>query len=152
MKKFIRVCLAIVMMLSFTACSGAETEKENELTNVANYEETVLELSDADVITTEDGRNVLRVEASYQNNGTDGMYAMCSFSVKAFQNDKEIADISDINGAEAGLIQEVKEGKTVQVSYLFELSDSSDVEVVVCTPTANEDVIAKRTYNVSEGQ
>ena len=66
--------------------------------------------------------------------------------MKAFQNDVEISDVSDINGEEAALIQSVKDGASLQIQYVFEMVDEGDVEVQVYTPTADEVLIAEKLY------
>ena len=75
-----------------------------------------------------------------------------SFVVKAFQNDMELTECTDINNDEdsAKLIQEVKNGKTISGSYVFQLHDSTDVEIFVYSPTADEILLAKQTFQVGE--
>lgn len=148
MKKFkvalIVTCL-IVFSLSVIGCSS-----EKELTNIAEYDGCTLELTGGKVETTDTGKEVFRVSATYTNSNSEPLYALCSFGVKAFQNDTEINDLSDINGSEAVLIKEVKDGKSLSVSYVFELTNESPVEITVCTPTADEQVIAKVVYLEAE--
>lgn len=136
----ITVCLFTLAIL-ITGCSG-----QKELTNIAEYEGCTLELTGGKVETADTGKEVLRVSATYTNSNSEPLYALCSFGVKAFQNDTEINDLSDINGNEAILIKEVKNGKSLSVSYVFELTDESPVEILVCTPTADEETIAKAVY------
>lgn len=143
MKRFLVSLMVIMLMLSLVACGGTQIE----LTNTGNYENMTLELLDASVIMSEDGRQLIEVKANYQNNNADGLYAYCSFVVKAFQNNVELTDVSDINGNEAVLIQEVKAGESLSVHYLFEINDNSGVEVQICTPTAEQNVIAKKIYS-----
>jgi len=135
------VACFVSLAVSLTACGG-----EKELTNSAEYEGSSIELTGSEVETTETGKEVLRVSASYTNSNSEPQYALSAFAVKAFQNDTEINDLSDINGSEAALIQEVKNGKSLSISYVFELTDESPVEVFVCTPTASEEHIAKAVY------
>lgn len=137
-------CL-IVFSLSVIGCSS-----EKELTNIAEYDGCTLELTGGKVETTDTGKEVLTVSATYTNSNSEPLYALCSFGVKAFQNDTEINDLSDINGSEAVLIKEVKDGNSLSVSYVFELTNESPVEVTVCTPTADEQVIAKVVYLETE--
>lgn len=137
-------CL-IVFSLSVIGCSS-----EKELTNIAEYDGCTLELTSGKVETTDTGKEVLTVSATYTNSNSEPLYALCSFGVKAFQNDTEINDLSDINGSEAVLIKEVKDGNSLSVSYVFELTNESPVEVTVCTPTADEQVIAKVVYLETE--
>lgn len=138
------VCF-VVLVFAITGCSS-----EKELTNVAEYDGCTLELTGSKVETTDTGKAVLRVSATYTNGNSAPLYALCSFGVKAFQNDTEINDLSDINGSEAVLVKEVKNGKSLSVSYVFELTTESPVEVTVCSPTADEQVIAKAVYLETE--
>lgn len=50
-------------------------------------------------------------------------------------------DLSDINGNQSSLIQETKNKAKVSVSYVFELSDESPVEVLIGEPTADQTTI-----------
>lgn len=139
-RKFFSICMLLLLMI--TACGTTEPA---ELTNRAEYENTVLELLEADVLATANG-NVIKVKATYQNNATEPQYCLSSFAVKAYQNNTELTDVSDINGEEAVLIQETANGASLSVQYAFLLSDTSPVEVKVCTPTAEQNVIVKKVY------
>lgn len=152
MKKFAKSQVARVIIcvltigLTFAGCSMTE----EQLTNIGKYDGCTLELTGGEAKTSDTGKTVLNVSATYTNDNEDPLYALCSFSVKAFQNDVEIEDISDINGDEATLIKEVKDGQSISVNYVFELSDDSPVEVFICTPTADEEIIAKVVYLENE--
>lgn len=139
-KRFISICVACFVLLA--ACG---TTEPTELTNVAEYENTVLELLAAEVSESEGGA-VIKVKAIYQNNATEPQYCLSSFVVKAYQGNTELTDVSDINGEEAVLIQETANGASLSVQYVFLLSDTSPVEVKICTPTAEQNVIAKKVY------
>lgn len=132
------------MVFSITACGSNETEKQ--LTNQAEYENSVLELGEATIATTDNGDKVAKVEATYTNNDAEPLYALSAFAVRAFQNDKELADASDINGDEASLIQEVKDGQSISVTYVFVLDDDSPVEILIGEPTADQTTIGKKLY------
>lgn len=144
MKKIFVLLLTVVMVLTITACGSNETEKQ--LTNKAEYENSVLELGEATIFTSENGDKVAKVEATYTNNDAESLYALSAFAVRAFQNDKELADASDINGDEASLIQEVKDGRSISVTYVFVLDDDSPVEVLIGEPTADQTTIGKKLY------
>ena len=144
MKKIFVLLLTVVMVLTITACGSNETEKQ--LTNKAEYENSVLELGEATIFTSENGDKVAKVEATYTNNDAEPLYALSAFAVRAFQNDKELADASDINGDEASLIQEVKDGRSISVTYVFVLDDDSPVEVLIGEPTADQTTIGKKLY------
>lgn len=89
---------------------------------------------------------MVKVEATYTNKNAEPLYALSAFAVRAFQNDKELRDISDINGDEASLIQEVKDGQCVSVNYAFILDDDSEVEILIGEPTADQTTIGQKTY------
>jgi len=145
LKRLLSFCMVFMLMMGLVACGEVATQKE--LTNIAEYEGCTLELLDATISATEDGKTVIKVMANYKNDNADALYSYCSFAVKAYQNGTELMDVSDINGSEVALIQEVKDGALLQVCYAFELSDSSDIEVNICTPTADAIVKAKKVYS-----
>ena len=152
-KKLISIGMMFLLMMGLVACGGTTQKPTNaELTNVANYEGTSLELLDATIAASEDGKTVIKVAANYKNDNAEALYSYCSFAVKTYQNGIELRDVSDINGNEAALIQEVKDGASLQVCYVFELSDTSDIEVNICTPTADANVIAKKVYASFAGE
>lgn len=144
MKKVVTLLLTIAMAFAITACGSTETQKQ--LTNTAEYDNSVLELGEATIVTTDNGDKVVRVEATYTNKNVEPLYALSAFAVRAFQNDKELADASDINGDEASLIQEVKDGQSISVTYVFVLDDDSPVDVLIGEPTADQTTIGQKTY------
>lgn len=145
-KRFI-VVVAVALTVIMSAC-GVSAPKE--LTNVAEYEDCVLSLEQASTDTLDSGEKVVKVVATYTNNGSEPLYAYCSFAVRAFQHDKQIEEISNINGDESSLIQEIKNGSSISVTYVFKLVDESEVEVLVGEPTADQTTIAKQTYLKAE--
>ena len=86
------------------------------------------------------------LDATYTNKGSEPLYAYCSFAVRAFQNDVQIDEVSDINGDEASLIKEIKNGETIDVTYVFKMTDESKVEVLVGEPTADQTTIGTKEY------
>lgn len=73
------------------------------------------------------------------------------FAVRAFQNDTQLDNITNVNedsetGDSAELIREVKNGASLEGFYVFRLSDDSDVEIRVCTPTADEELLAQKIF------
>lgn len=135
------VCTAL-FALALTACGSVA----QEVTNVASYEDWQLELKDAEVFTDSEGNRRVRINAVYTNNSEEPLYALCSFAVRAFQNDVELDDYSDINGDEAELICEVKNGKSINVSYVFDYPEDTEVEVLVGSPTADMVTLGKQVY------
>ena len=108
------LCLVLAIVMCLSGCvveiapsedTTGNTTSPSELTNIAVYEDTQLELTELTTYTTDDGKTMLKVHAVYTNNSAEPSYALCSFVVKAFQNDIAIIDVSDINGDEASLIQ-----------------------------------------------
>ena len=141
------ILLTVALLLAFLAACGA-APAETILTNTAVYDDMSLELRDGSITEGEDGREYLVIEAVYKNDQTDPFYALCSFVVKAFQDDVELEDCSDINGADADLIKEVRNGAEITVTYRFALNGRSAVEVLICEPTANEATLARRSYSL----
>lgn len=159
MKKISVLILSIIMVWGLVACGSTEEpivdteqagQEEQKTTSLAEYENMTLELQDATVVTTEEGNKLLKVVATYTNANTEPYYAYCSFGVKALQNGVGLNDVSNINGDEAALIKELKDGASLEVHYLFELTDDSEVEVLVTEPTADADVIGQKNYTVTE--
>lgn len=146
MKKAAIMLTAALLLALLTACGAAPTE--TILTNTAVYDDMSLELRDGSITEGEDGREYLVIEAVYKNDQTDPYYALCSFVVKAFQDDVELEDCSDINGADADLIKEIRNGEEITVTYRFALNGRSAVEVLICEPTANEATLARRSYSL----
>ncbi len=93
----------------------------------------------------------MRVHFKFTNNQSDGLYMYECFAVRAFQNDTQLDNITNVNedsetGDSAELIREVKNGASLEGSYVFRLSDDSDVEIRVCTPTADEELLAQKIF------
>lgn len=144
MKKILSIVMLLTLIL--TGCG----EVPSELTNVGVYKDCQLELKEATTYATDEGENMLRVHAVYTNNGAEPLYAACSFAVRAFQNDVELDECSDINGDEEALIREIKDGQSLEVYFVFKLSDESEVEVLIGTPTADMDTIGREVYLSAE--
>jgi hypothetical protein len=139
------IVATVLVMMGLSACGGTEPK---EFTNTGTYNDYTLTLENASPETTDTGEQVLRVNATYTNNGNEPSYAYSCFAVRAFQNGSELTEVSDINGTEAALIQEAQTGNSIKVSYLFQLSDTSEVEVLIGEPTADQTTIGKRTYTL----
>lgn len=144
MKKLVILSLVMTMIFIVTACGNTETQKQ--LTNIAEYSNSILELEEANIITMDNGDKVIKVEAIYTNKNAEPLYALSAFAIRAFQNDKELIDVSDINGDESSLIQEVKDSQSISVEYAFILDDDSEVEILIGEPTADQLTIGKKTY------
>lgn len=148
MKKILGAMCIILLALSFTGC--AEEVEPKELTNTAEYEDFVLTLGEAEQFIDDTGMEMIRVKATYTNNSQDPYYAASCFAVRAFQNDKELDEYTNVNGEEDNLAREVKNGETVEVFYHFALEDDSEVEILIGTPTADMETIGKQIYFTTE--
>lgn len=144
MRKLAVFLTIIVMMIVLTSCGSMAVE--TKYTNKAEYEKSVLELGEANIITNDSGENVVVVEAIYTNNSSEPLYALSAFAVRAFQNDMQLIDVSDINGDEASLVQEVRDGQSIAVTYVFLLEDNSPIELLIGEPTAEQATIGKQIY------
>ena len=135
-------------ILILTGCSaGAEPPKE--ITDTAVYEQTEAVIEEA-VTDTENG--TIRIYFTFKNNGSVGMYMYESFAVRAFQDDVQLTEVTDINDdpESASVLTEVKDGESIRCSYVFQLNSASSVEVRICTPTADEELLAQKIFPVSE--
>ncbi len=148
MKKIIITLCALILTLSLVGCT--EETPPKELTNTAEYEDFVLVLGDAEKFTDDTGMNMVRVSATYTNNSQDPYYAASCFAVRAFQNDKELDEYTNVNGEEDNLAREIKNGETIEVSYCFALADDSEIEILIGTPTADMDTIGRQVYFSTE--
>lgn len=141
MKKLVLALLACLLLLS--GCSAEEPVLET----AAEYEDCVVELLDAEFFQTEDGARRVKVYVGYTNSGSEDMYMLESFALKAFQGDTELLDCTDIN-EETTLIQSVKNGNSIQGGYVYELVTDDPVVVKVYTPTADEELLALKEYSI----
>ena len=156
MKKVIAIIMTVFMMIGLAACGAADnTEQQKEITDIAVYDDTQADILTAEFYDLEDGTPVVRVHFKFTNNQADGLYMYECFAVRAFQNDTQLDDITNVNedsetGDSAELIREVKNGASLEGSYVFKLTDNSNVEVRVCTPTADEDLLAQKIFSKQE--
>lgn len=141
------IVATMLLIVSLSGC-GTESQESPELTNTGVYDGYTLTLDSATPETDDSGKQLIRVNATYKNDNSNPAYAYSCFSVRAFQNGQELTEISDINGSESELIKEIQTGESLDVSYLYELSDNSDVEILIGEPTADETTIGKLTQSL----
>lgn len=141
------IVATMLLIVSLSGC-GTESQESPELTNTGVYDGYTLTLESATPETDDSGKQLIRVNATYKNDNSNPAYAYSCFSVRAFQNGQELTEISDINGSESELIKEIQTGESLDVSYLYELSDNSDVEILIGEPTADETTIGKLTQSL----
>lgn len=153
MKRLIAITL-LSASLALTACGSSEsqsgasaisttTEAQSKATDTAEYDGCTLQIESGEI---SDG--VLTVKVKYTNSNSDPLYALESFAVKAYQNDVELDDATDINDEALGsnLIKEVMNGKSIEGEYKFNVPGDGEVTVNICTPTADEEVLASSVY------
>jgi hypothetical protein len=92
--------------------------------------------------------DTLTVRIRFTNNSSDGFYALESFACMAYQDGIELEEVTDINDDEMGaaLIRGVKNGVSIEGEYKFTISGDSDIEFFICTPTAEEKILAKKVF------
>lgn len=147
-KKWLMALAVFVVLFVIGSISSTPTPPK-ELTNIGEYDSCRLELQDATVITNEQGR-FLKVNAVYTNSKQTPQYGSSAFAVRAFQNDTELNDWSFSQEDTGNLATEVRNGASVNVSFLFELADNTEVEVLIGTPTADMETIGKTIYLKAE--
>ncbi len=155
MKKTIVTLLALSVAGMCLAGCGSDTTSTEEASSAEVAEETGEDEAvpafpaeydgcTLDVTLTEVDGDYVIAYGTYTNDNEDPLYASCSFGLKAFQGGVSLEDVSDINGDEASLIKEVKDGASVDVSYKFKLdNDEDEIEIMAVTPTADQDVLAE---------
>lgn len=133
--KFFKGILAITLMLCLTACvkqtEADETVTENvSLTNVAEYENSVLELKEA-VIDKEEG--IVTVKGIYTNNTDSNCSASNAFSVYVVQGEDQLNFSFDKN-ENKDIKKRISKGESIEVEYVFHLSSFDEINVYACTP------------------
>jgi len=132
--------LLLAGLLFLSGCAA-----ETPVGDVAAYGQYRAELLDADFFADDDGKRMVTINMRYSNDGTEALYLLESFVVKAYQGDVALSDRTDINEEEA-LIQEVKDGGSLEAGYTFELASDEAVMVKIYTPTAEEKLLAQKEY------
>lgn len=119
MKKAVFVLLALLMVLSLTACGS--TEPEHTLTYV-----------DGGRITLFDEFDCVAVFTQYTNSSTESAVPADNLTVKAYQNGVELSPIVPTGDKTDGYVQcdaSVQSGVTADVVWIFQLDDESPVSV-----------------------
>lgn len=143
MKRVIGCLFVIALLLS--GCGGNE---QKEITEVAEWESWTGELLNSEITTTPEGKQVIRIYINFTNNSSEGLYLYQCFGVQAYQNDRELTDVTDINGEDADTIRAIKNGQSLTGSFAFELDSQSSIEVELHSPTADSLLLAKKIYEV----
>ena len=119
-------------------------DDNQEVGLTASYNDQVMEiLLDGSI-----NGDTLTVRIRFTNNSSDGFYALESFACMAYQDGIELEEVTDINDDEMGaaLIRGVKNGVSIEGEYKFTISGDSDIEFFICTPTAEEKILAKKVF------
>lgn len=141
-KSKVALIVAIILVLiGLSACGSAEPV---ELTNKAEWDNRTLELLNAEI---DKETGLLKVHATFTNGKEEPEYALACFAVRAFQNDTEINEAWEMVN-EHNLTTEVKNGKSIDVIYFYQLVDMSPVEILIGSPTAEQTTIGKQTYTL----
>lgn len=125
MKKFLILSLSLIMMVAMlAACSSTETTPKH-----------TLEFVNGDVITGDEvgyDHDLVGVFFKYTNNSGETSIPCDEFSVKAFQDGKEITVMVFTGQKTRGSIQcdaSVQTGTTADVVWLYQLENDSTVSV-----------------------
>ena len=120
-----------------------EEDEDQEVGLIASYDDQVMEILDGSI-----NGDTLTVRIRFTNNSSDGFYALESFACMAYQDGIELEEVTDINDDEMGaaLIRGVKNGVSIEGEYKFTISGDSDIEFFICTPTAEEKILAKKVF------
>ena len=118
-------------------------DDNQEVGLTASYNDQVMEILDGSI-----NGDTLTVRIRFTNNSSDGFYALESFACMAYQDGIELEEVTDINDDEMGaaLIRGVKNGVSIEGEYKFTISGDSDIEFFICTPTAEEKILAKKVF------
>ena len=157
--------LIIYSVLILTACNGS-TEKNKDKSHVntyevkenipegnenvgtvADYKDLKLELLDCEVYSSEDGRTLVDVHVKFTNNNDEFLCAYESLSVRAFQNNAELGDMTFIeNEKSKDLGKKINKGQSVESCYTFDVSGEGDIQVYVYAPGSGDEILARNTY------
>ena len=120
-----------------------EEDEDQEVGLIASYDDQVMEILDGSI-----NGDTLTVRIRFTNNSSDGFYALESFACMAYQDGIELEEVTDINDDEMGaaLIRGVKNGVSIEGEYKFTIYGDSDIEFFICTPTAEEKILAKKVF------
>lgn len=124
----------------------ADEEETGAVTNDLKAEsgDCTLDLMDHDT-STSNGQEVFSVYGMFTNNGEANADA---FTVKAYQNGKELESIEDEDTA--SLLAAASDGVSTEVTFSFVLNDKSDVEVRIYGSASDKEALATATYSLSE--
>ena len=168
MKKTIVLLLTLITILSLAACgssvttssaepddSGSSAETEVESADFAEYEETRIEITNAeftdDYKDVEDGEGVPAIMVSFKfaNSGSDPLYALESFGIFAYQDGVELEYISlndDVHKEGRNVAVGVKDGAEIDCMMAFATTSDSPVELRISEPTADAKLLIKKIY------
>lgn len=120
------------------------TEKDDTLT--AEYDEQRLDIINTEQITTADYQDAIRINIRFTNNSAEELYAWECFAASAYQDGMQLEEITDVNensdiGNSANMIVPIKDGQSIEGSYVFALEDDSPVTLRIQTPTADAEAL-----------
>ena len=129
------------------ATKQASTTQQD--TDTARYNDTTLKYLKHDVITDNNGREVLVIYFDFANNSEDNTAFAYNYNVTCFQNGKELDyplvsfDIDEYNN----IARELQTGTNITVARIYILEDKSNVDLEV-TPLGDDKKLIKLTLEL----
>jgi hypothetical protein len=161
MRKILNCLTAATMLFCMTftlfGCAATDSsdtstvvENAEKITETAEYDDCIATILDAEIV-DDDGSPAMKVRFEYTNNGEEGTYFYGAFATKAFQDGIELDEIGLNYESEEceNLTVEIKDGAKLTCAMVFPLRSESDVEVIIGTPTADEETLAEKTFQVN---
>ena len=125
----------------------ATTTEQN--TDTVTYDNTTLKYLKHEVMTDNNGREVVVVYFDFANNSKDNEAFIYNYNITCFQNGKELDyplasfDVDEYNNA----ARELQTGANITVARIYILEDRSDVDLEV-TPWGSSKKLMKLTLKV----
>lgn len=144
MKNIFFTCiLSAILMLSLTACGQQkvidEVAKKNVvLSNVAEYEDSILELTGTEIDTE---KQIVRIKGTYTNNTDSSYSSLNAFSVYTVQGDEQL-DFYTGKNENKNNKKKISSGESIEVEYIYRIENNEDIKVYVCTPDRFRVVLA----------
>lgn len=160
MKKLLALLLAVVMVLSMTACAPqkirdkvlGEENKEGDKPGTAHIDDCYIEITECVAPLTSKfygESSLILVKVDFTNNSDDSTSMFFTAKIKAFQNGTELTTVSTTTVEDAIQVEDyttdVLPGYTISTGYAFILKSTTDpVLVQICD---DDDVITSMEYD-----
>ena len=160
MKRILLFITVLLLTVALCGCSGQNGASDDpskagdvstkiRLSAHAGEGGVQIHLQDAEV-----KKGYIRVTALFSlEENTEGSYLPDDvFTVKAYQGDTELTDISDSTGTIKSRSKSVKNDETLGITYDFEISsDKTSFTVVICKNDADSTELARENFKISKG-